>query len=321
MGVFIAWRKLGRRTRDLANELGFELKFIPYGPPYIRSYLETVKFIKETKPDVIIAQLPQGPLLWVLARLRGKFKFKLIADTHTGFLVYDGFKGWLLNAPFKRYLRVCDLVIVHNEDMLNLLPTEIRGKSLVLYDPMPKPIDNPKRVIDGDYIVMPASWGPDEPIEYVIKEYLRSRCGLKLVITGNYLRKKHVYERLKDNPRIVFTGYLSTHDYYSVMSFAKLVIAATTREYTMLSAAWEAISYEKPLIVSYTKTLHNILGDTPLYFNPSITNELSNILNTVEGKLQELKEGITKLKENLQKTYREQLSKLKEYLRGTADPH
>jgi len=313
--IFLAWGKLSRRTRDLCKELGIKPTFIPHGPPYIRSYIETKKMLYRIAPEIVLAQLPQGPLLWTLVRLKDKLNYKLIVDVHSGFLVYDNVKSLILNKPFKRYLSKCDLIIVHNESILELLPNDIKNKSIVVYDPLPKPIKVKYRPQINNYIIVPSSWAYDEPLDYILDEYFRSKSRLKLVITGNYRKRIELFRKYKERPGIIFTGHIHTDKYYMLLSQAKAVIAATTREYTMLSAAWEAIAYCKPLIISYTRTIHSILSDLPEYFKPHVKGSLEAILRKLTPPtLRDLEKRINEASKRLNSIIESQINKLKEYI-------
>ncbi len=220
--LFVALRKLSRRTVDLARTLGMKMLAIPCSTLYLDGLAKVSKVIKILRPRVVVAQLPQGPLLWILVKLRNHYGYRLVADVHTGFLVYDDWRGYVLNRPFVKYLRYADLVLVHNEDIIELLPTEVRRKAMVLYDPPPR-IDFPlRKVFDFRYAVFPCSWSRDEDVEYVIREFLAVDTDLKLVVTGDYRKRIDVYRRYAGSERIVFTGYVDRVTYYSILSHALL---------------------------------------------------------------------------------------------------
>ncbi len=311
--IFLIWRRISRRSRDLSRELGIETILIPYPPPYIKSYIETKRILREFKPNIVLAQIPQGPLLFTLAHSKDKLNYKLIVDVHSGFIIYDNVKSWILNRPFKSLLNKCDVIIVHNKNILNLLPRDIKGKTIVVHDPLPTSVDiHYKLPTIDNYIIVPSSWAPDEPIEYILKEYIRSRCSFNLVVTGNYYRRKELFEKYKDNTRITFTGYVDIDTYYSLLKHAKAVLAATKREYTMLSAAWEAIAYDKPLIISYTKTIYDILKDAPQYFRPYIEGDLENTLKNLSSyDLEKLREMTHEIHIKLANITEQQINKLK----------
>jgi glycosyltransferase involved in cell wall biosynthesis len=282
--IYIAWRTrvgrdIGIRTRWLPVILRAKLYLLTGAPPYLRQVANTVRAILGNKPKLVIAELPQGPLLLLLSILKFIFRFKLVVDVHTAFLVYDDWKGVLLNKPFTPLLQSADLIIVHNSEIFKLLPKHLTKRAILVYDPPRKLI---KSQDESDYILLPASWRSDEPLEYILEEFLAANIKTPLVITGDYRRRGHIYQKYRNVPRIVFTGYLSNEEYLTILSKARAVIVATTREYTLLSAGWEAIYAEKIAIVSETKTLKRLFGDAAIYFKPHIKGSLTKALKVLD---------------------------------------
>jgi hypothetical protein len=275
--VFVAWGRVGRRTIELAKETNSRLLFIPDKPPYIRAYKLTYRAISVMKPKIVIIQLPQGPLLYNVVKYKKRLGYKIVADVHTGFSVYESWRNMLLNKPFHKFLNYCEIIVAHNdpfrEYLINVKKIDPR-RVITVYDPFPK-IPNILRkphdidIDPFDYIVFPAAWDPDEKIEFIINEYLSSNISkyYKLVITGNYLRRKRLAERIRrSSDKIILTGFLRNNEYYWVLKNSKIIITGTIREYTMLSSIWEAVALEKPFITNYTKTLWRILGKHTLYY-------------------------------------------------------
>ncbi len=291
--MFIAWARVGRRTIELASEVGARLVLIKDRPPYLKAWLMTPNVLYKEKPFTVIAQLPQGPLLARLSGLKGKLSFNLIADVHSGFLVYTSIKEKVLNGPFKKYLKSCDLVISHNEPFTNLLKAKTGldpSRIITVYDPFPRlppSLKKPRLELEtGEYLVFPSSWHPDEPLEYIVREFLSSKAAsrYKLVLTGRpHLRGSLRKLISKADGKVILTGYLPWEEYYWLLSNAKAVIAATTKEYTMLSAAWEAAAVRKPLILGRTETLKSIIGDYAVYFEVDVRGSLSSILSNIDS--------------------------------------
>ncbi len=269
--VFVAWSRLSRRTRELAELLGMELVFVPRGPPYVGAWLETGRLLARLRPRLVVAQLPQGPLLLRLHLLRRRLGFRLAADVHSGFMVYESLGERLLNQPFRRLLRGCDLVVSHNEPFTRLLLDYgvPRERLLTVYDPIPPRHPSPRRprlpgVEPHHYLLMPAAWAPDEPMELLAEAWRLSRLageGYKLVVTGDWRRRPRSAERLRKLEGVVLTGFLPLEEYAWLLENAAAVLALTTKEYTVLSALWEAVAYQRPAIVSSTETLKGLLGD------------------------------------------------------------
>jgi len=154
---------------------------------------------------------------------------------------------------------------VHNEPLrIYLLEKKIvfEDKAIVVYDPVGQPLSKMmpyEHVEPGQYILVPASWSYDEPLEFIAREYAMSKVyekfGYSLVITGDYRRREKLAKRIANIKGVVLTGFVPDAVYHWLVANAALVIAATIREYTLLRALWDAALYETPVVVAKTMTL------------------------------------------------------------------
>ena len=286
-GVFIAWRRLSRRTSFLSRELGLELFYVPDRPPYLKAAWRTLTFLRSRKPGVVFTQLPQGPLLAEVAVISRRVGFKVVADVHTGFIYPTSLKEYILNKPFHTYLHKVDLVLAHNKLQASLIQEKANissEKIMIVYDPIPQIPQNTKapRLNNVDIsksIVFPASWALDEPLDFIVAEFLESDTASDhtLIITGNWRRNKKLYRKLTEllekkgaRNKIALTGYVQDDEYYHILKSCKAVIAVSKREYTLPHALWEAIAVEKPFITLETETMITEVGrDYPCFFTMS----------------------------------------------------
>lgn len=303
----MAWRRLSRRSQLLSEALGAELLFFPDRIPYIRAAYRTMNAISMKTPDVVIVQLPQGPLLLEAIVLRAFKHFKVIADVHTGFLMRWEWKSLLLNTPFKGLLGKCDAVAIHNEKMRELLPDGAKAKAIVVYDPwfMIKLVHSePSKEA---YLVFPASYHPDEPLEEVLSA-VRVLCpDVKIKITGNWRRLPEVKQLETEN--ITFTGYLTNEEYEQLIANATGIISGTKEEYTTLMSAWEAVAYRKPLAITDSQALRESYGAYPTYYDwknkKSIAQAINNLYKSVPD---------SHILDDLRKSAKESIEKLKSAL-------
>jgi len=305
--VMVAWRRLSRRSQLLSEALGAELLFFPDRLPYLRAAFRTMKAVSNAKPDILIVQLPQGPLLLGAIVLRAFRHFKLVADVHTGFLMRWEWKSALLNTPFKRLLGRCDLIAIHNEKMRDLLPQSAKKKALVVYDPwfMIKP--TVPQMAKERYIVFPASYHPDEPLDEVLEAARGISLGVQIRVTGNWRRRPEV--KRHESESIRFTGYLTNEEYELLIANSIGIISGTKEEYTALMSAWEAVAYQKPLAITDTKALRESFGAYPAYYH---WNDKADLIKAIrylyeskpdQGAIESLRkkavEGIERLQEKL----------------------
>lgn len=215
---------------------------------------------------LVIVQLPQGPLLLEALIIKKLVGCKILADVHSGFLMKWEWKSALLNLPFNAFLTSADLVMVHNEPERSLLPVECREKALVVYDPwnvMPPIKTDSERT--RQYIVIPSSFAPDEPIEEILRSISPSKLNIRVYITGNWKRRPSVKKYASE--KVVFTGYVPKEDYLRLIANSSAVVAGTKQEYTVLMSAWEAVAYGKPLALSETVTLRSLFQDYAVYYD------------------------------------------------------
>ncbi|MDR0797845.1 MAG: glycosyltransferase [Nitrososphaerota archaeon] len=261
----VVWKKLSRRSELLTQALNGKMLFLKDNLLYIRAAFKSLKSILHQKPRVLLLQLPQGPLLLEAYFLKRLIGCKIIADVHTGFLINTDWKGLILNAPFVKLLAFADVIVAHNEIQLEIIPKDARNKTIVVYDPWNFIATGNKRDKQENYMVFPASFASDEPLKEVIEAINASEYPLKLYITGDWKRAPELKRYTSE--KIQFTGFLSNKEFDNLLSNASAVITGTTREYTTLMSAWEAIAYNKPLAITATKTLKAIYAHYAVFYD------------------------------------------------------
>lgn len=279
--AIVTWKKIGRRYKLLAKVLGVKLWFFADSAPYVRAFFNTLHKVANQKPKVIIVQLPQGPLLLEALFLKKIMGCKIVSDVHTGFLVTNSWKGLLLNVPFVRFLRYSDLIIMHNEFQLNLIPAKLGKKTIVVFDPWYIAIGsegNGERKKER-YIVFPASFASDEPLEEVICSINSFKIDVTMYITGNWKRQPRLIKYASDH--IIFTGYLPNEKYNKLLSRATAVITGTKREYTSLMSGWEAVAYAKPLALTKTGTLKSLFKGYAVFYDWKNSDSIADAIERI----------------------------------------
>ena len=256
-----------------------DLWFFKTDPLYLEGFRDTfLRYLKE-RPSMLILQLPQGPLLLEGVLLKS-LDCKIAADVHTGFVYGHKLKGLILNKSFNKLLNYADLVIVHNNEILDILPPSIIEKTEVVYDPWMFIQPTEQTSSNSRYLVFPASFSPDEPLAEVLKAVNKYK-NIKVFVTGNFYRNPSMLRFSSSN--IEFTGFLKRQDYEKLLANSFGVITGTKDEYTLMMSAWEAVAFQKPLILSETKTLRNMFDDYAVFYNwkshESILNALSEVFS------------------------------------------
>ncbi len=279
--AIIVWKRLSRRSELLAKALNADIWVFPDSLPYVRAAIRTFLKIIKIRPKNLIIQLPQGPLLFEALLFKRLVGCKVLADVHTGFLLSTDWKGKLLNAPFVKLLRYADFVIAHNDTQLNLIPKNSKNKTFVVFDPWHLiPTQNIPFATKEHYIVFPASFAPDEPLQEVIHAISVSNINVTMYVTGNWKRKPEIKKDESDH--VKFTGFLSNDEFDNLLANATAIITGTKREYTSLMSGWEAVAYSKPLALTETFTLKSLFENYAIFYdwkdNESIAEAIMKVL-------------------------------------------
>jgi hypothetical protein len=257
-----------------------ELWFFKTDPLYIEGFRNTfLRYLKE-RPSTLILQLPQGPLLLEGVLLKKTFNCKTVVDVHTGFVYGHTLKGLILNKSFNKLLNYANLVIVHNDEILDILHPSLIEKTVVVYDPWMFIQSTEQTSYNDRYLVFPASFSPDEPLAEVLRAVNKYKK-IKVFVTGNFYRNPSLLRF--SSSRVEFTGFLNRQDYEKLLANSFGVITGTKDEYTLMMSAWEAVAFRKPLLLSETKTLRNMFDDYAIFYNwksrESILNALSEVFS------------------------------------------
>lgn len=300
--IFIAWSRLSNRTARLAQLLGLDLLFLRDRPPYLLALLKTFYMLARNKYDIVFVQLAPGPLLMLAAIMRRLKKYFLVADMHSFFLWPSSLRGALINRPFGFFLRFCDIIFVHGDIIKRMMHPSLRRKTIVVVDPPPSVSPETKKEISKDYFltIFPASFAEDEPIEEIIlavKKLYAENYRIKLIVTGRYERRPEL-AKYSDGKTIIFTGYLPQKEYYDLLQKADIVAALTTVKYSMMAAALEAITLDKPLLISNQPVFKSLLGDYPLFVENTSEEIYRKLSFVIENKqmLEKLKTMIRRSK-------------------------
>jgi hypothetical protein len=124
-------------------------------------------------------------------------------------------------------------------------------------------------------LVFPASFSSDEPLIEVLTAINKFKK-IKVFVTGDYHRTPSILSFSSNY--VQFTGFLNQTNYKILLSNSFGIITGTKNEYTLMMSAWEAIAFQKPLIVSETKTLRNMFNDYAIFYN---WNNQESILNAL----------------------------------------
>lgn len=307
--IWITWEQ-HRRTRELALSLDnmklFELEFeAPFFIRYPYLLFKTVLILFKERPNLVVVQNPSVVLSLFMVTFGKLFTNNVLVDAHNeGIMPFYSKYNWLLPA-YKLIQKHADLTIVTNENLADYVRLS-GGHPFVLEDKIPRFNDVGQVDLKGDCnIVFICTFEKDEPYEDVIKAASLIDTSIYIYITGNY-------EKLPPNilenasPNLIFTGYLPQQDYENLLYSCDAVIDLTLMGNCLVCGAYEAVSLEKPIIVSNTNALRNYFCSGAVY-TENRSNEIAAAIDYVLENKESIEEEIKLLKHRLQSEWMEKI--------------
>lgn len=171
------------------------------------------------------------------------------------------------------------------------------SKIEIIYNGFNKPIIQnvdlslDKFSINGDYILFVGTISPSKNLVRLIKafkEVSKIHTNIKLVIVGKDGWKfEEVYEVVEKNNlnnKVIFTGYVTNEELETLYYKSMFVVYPSLYEGFGLPPL-EALSRNKPVLVSDIEVLKEILGDSAFYCNPYSVQDIANqIINLITNK-------------------------------------
>ncbi|ROR07724.1 glycosyltransferase [Erwinia sp. JUb26] len=305
--IMIAWVRYQRRADIMKEFWGYKDIYItsnfkgkvlkPFD--YIYKIYQTILALRKEKPDYLWMQLPPTFMIFIgaLYKMLSKKKVVLIGDFHNSAMR----PKWFNIIGVKKFLNKLDVLIVHNEQVRSeLLLKGISSHVIRVLEDMPFSYEKSVDIeVNGKSVLFPCSFDIDEPLDVVLNA-AKLMPEVEVYITGKYEGKieKSVVQGAPAN--VKFTGYLSKEKFDELFWSSGVILGLTTRDNVQLSVSNEALSAEKPMVLSDTTTLKNLFGEAAIFVDSldseSISSGCVNALNDIanlENKTRILKESRT----------------------------
>jgi hypothetical protein len=275
--LYLAWAEFQRRQVSMAELVDFECHFLPLAYKgsshtrralnYARLFWRTLRLLRQRRPPRVWLQLPQMPLLWAAWLYRAVFdhRVQLIADCHNA-VFKPPWSRWPLGVSM---LARCDLVLVHNDDVLaQALALGVPAQRLrVLEDVPPLRDTDPRGPVPAAFAGRPHPWvlfagsyGRDEPVAEVLRAAGLLETGV-LALTGRLTNAaKNGHDIADPPPQAVLTDYVPVADFDALLSHCDVVLAFTKFDGIQLSVCNEALGFAKPMVMSDTPLLRGLFG-------------------------------------------------------------
>lgn len=260
---FLSWASENGRTTDLARVLRVPTFFVPSNPRanvilrYAQQSVRTIRFLRTNRPTSLIIMLPPTPLLLICSMWAKRGK-TLVADLHTGFFSdpkWRPFAGLGL-----RLLRKHSSIVTNSDLQARAARAGVR--TVVSHDPLENRLPSPRQVHD-EFVLCPVSYANDEPITNIL-EAARNTPNVEWRLTG----RAPVDVQTQAPTNVTFTGFVSDSELVSLYNEASVVVALTTRDFTMQRAGYEALMHGVPQVTSDFPVLRDFVATAGRVINP-----------------------------------------------------
>jgi len=313
--IWITWED-HRRSRELAESFDAEYIFVKSPKnrlaKYIYSTVLTLYLIARKSPDNVFCQNPSVMLAYVVVLMKKFFRYKAIVDRHSNFKIDkldDGSLKWRIFHYLSNYsLSNADITIVTNGYAKDYISSLARSVA-ILPDRIPKieckacsekfEVDVAKK----KKVLFVTTFDDDEPINEML-EAAKSLDSVNVYLTGNYKKKFSESEVIEFKRHdIIFTGFVPNSVYETLLCESDLVVVLTDKDLILNCGAYEALSLNKPLILSNTKTLKSYFGGPGIiYVNNSRLDILGGI-NEALPSLDVMKSNIVERRKEIDKDW------------------
>ena len=314
--LWISWH-YQTRSRNLARELDLVIKeYFRDDNVFLRHFfssLWTLKILLVHKPKVIVIQY--SFLLLILTAFYKFLRFnrvKLIVDCHTKALRRraEGLSNVLFWQLKSISFKNADLTIISNEGLVPDIQ-KLHNNFVILPDKIPayNYLDIPSK--NEKYCVYVSSFAVDEPVREIVDVAKILQNVIKIYWTGKY--PSYIKDLVSEQGNIILTGYLTEKEYFRTIKNAECILALTTEEDCLQSAAYEALSVEVPFVVSKTNALMNFFGNAGIYTSHTPAQIAESIEYTLKNK-NDIIDTVRKVKELKKNEFQQQILEVKKYL-------
>lgn len=310
--IFLTWIE-HQRTRNIAARLDLclaELTTRERGlKRYARLIPETLRVLRTQRPRSVIVQAPSQVLALLVLLLRPFFGYRLILDAHNEAVEPYLHRSWWVLVLTRWLLRRADRVIVSNRQLANVVSHE-GGLPLILPDALPTIPATDRRELTGPRaVVVISTYAGDEPFAEVIEAARQVGPAAHFHVTGNAARcPPSLREKIPAN--MTLTGFLSEHDYWSVLASCDAVIDLTTMDNCLVCGAYEAVALGKPVLLSRNDASMEVFAGLAEFTDntaPRIADGLLRLLATADR-------PTTTQREDFERRWTQQAAELQRYL-------
>ena len=216
------------------------------GIKYAGQAWTTWRILRRERPDAVFVMVPPVIAALVVWAYGALHRAPFVLDAHTAAFLHPRWRAWQWLQ--RTVSRRAATTIVTNEHLASLV-REAGGRATLVPDvPIRFAAIEPLARTTKFLVAVVCSFNYDEPVVEMLNA-ARELPGVTFMMTGN---PKPLSAEVKANwpANVTLTGFLPDAAYAGLLTSADAVMALTTRNHTMLRAAYEAIYQGTPVIVS-----------------------------------------------------------------------
>jgi glycosyltransferase involved in cell wall biosynthesis len=256
---------------------------------YITSFPVTIAKLWQRRPDIVFTK--NQPIFLVLA-VAAYCKLKdvpYIIDSHSG--PFNDPK-WRWSLPLYRVLARHALLNINHTDHHKKVVESWGGDSTTMGD-IPIRTDEIARNpgTERPYIAVVMSFSFDEPVTEIF-DAARKVPEMHFYLSGNY--NKLPRARIDSRPaNVKLTGHLPFPRYLGLLRDSIGIMVLTTRDNTMQSGAYEALSLGVPIITSDFQVLRDCFGDAAIYVD-NTADAIAEAVRNLQEREAEMREAVSR---------------------------
>jgi glycosyltransferase involved in cell wall biosynthesis len=313
---FIAWTDASGRAHDVARALGgeartfYSLRIVrkPLVPlRYLLNTIGTCHYLLSRRPRaVIVTNPPIFPAL-IASLYCIATKAPMLLDSHPSAFGEAPMTRWTADIHAWLARRAITTMVAVPE--LAEIVVSWGGRADIVHEapPLHRPAPG-SPLSDRPRILYVGRFADDEPTAEVV-EAARLVPGADVLITGD-VRKCPAPLLKSAPPNVIFTGFLKGHDYERALEQADAVLVLTRHPLAVNRGAYEAVYFERPLVISDMPAL------TPLFpYAISVSDDSPGIARGIQsaiGRYRDLTSACPHARALQERRWEQQLACLRE---------
>ena len=274
---------------------------------YLLNAISTCIYLLSRRPRaVIVTNPPVFPGLIALPYCIAT-KAPLLLDSHPSAFGDEAMARWSAGAHARLARRAATTMVTVPE--LAEIVTAWGGRADIVHEAPPAHRAAPARPLSSrPRILYIGRFASDEPTAEVV-EAARVVPEADVLITGD-VRKCPAQLRRSAPANVIFTGFLEGHDYDGALEQADVIMVLTRHPLAVNRGAYEAVYFERPLIIS------DLPAMTPLFpYAISVRNDSADIARGIESTIkhhQELVSACPRARALQEQRWLQQLDRIRE---------